>query len=242
MSEKIESPSVPEPAKIEPVTQKTMTDRVEANLMDYLKRSDLSPGDPVPKETELAASLGVSRNVVREALSRLRMLGVVNSRKRRGMVVGHPDLFSGFRRLLDPDMLEIGTVKEIFELRLVIEVGLADLIYLRITPDDLAELQQLVETNEKILSDEKRIVAEVQFHKRLYRIAGNDTLRQFQTMLLPLFKFVAELEAGEGAPTRPEISHQDLVDVLRRGTVDEFRAAMRTHLAPHFDRLRQWKP
>ena len=59
------------------IVQTTMADVVELRLRDYLREKSFKPGDPLPKEMDLAESLGVSRNVVREALSRLRMLGMV---------------------------------------------------------------------------------------------------------------------------------------------------------------------
>ena len=63
------------------IDQKTMADVVEVQLRDYLRKKSFKPGDPLPSEQQLAASLGVSRNVVREALSRLRMLGMVETKR-----------------------------------------------------------------------------------------------------------------------------------------------------------------
>lgn len=62
----------------------TMADIVEVKLREYFKKKLFKPGDALPKELELAEALGVSRNVVREALSRLRMLGMIESRKKTG--------------------------------------------------------------------------------------------------------------------------------------------------------------
>src|SRR5882757_5397523 len=84
------------------IVQKTMADVVEIRLREYLKEKSFKPGDALPKELDLADSLGVSRNVVREALSRLRMLGMVETRKKRGMVLARPDILSSFERVLDP--------------------------------------------------------------------------------------------------------------------------------------------
>lgn len=226
---------------IEPINQTTLAEKVELRLLEYFKSEDLTPGDAIPKEISLAESMGVSRNVVREALSRLRMLGIVETRKKRGMVMGHPDLFSGFKRLLDPDVLEIETVKEIFELRLVIEMGLAELLFLRKTGKDISELKHIVQMNNKVKSDKKRLEGEVEFHRKLYKIAGNETLRRFQNMLLPLFKFVADLETKEkGKVEKGEVDHEQLVKILEKGTPEEFRLGMYKHLAPHFERLKNW--
>src|SRR5690606_2894900 len=112
---------------LEPIVSLTMADRVEAQLRKYLREEGLTPGESIPKEIELAEALGVSRNVVREALSRFRMLGLIESKKRRGMVLARPDVLVSLEKVLDPHILSKDTRKELFELRLVLEMGLADL-------------------------------------------------------------------------------------------------------------------
>ena len=52
----------------------SLVDKVEDSLVELLKERKLSVGDVIPKEIELAETLGVSRTVIREALTRLRML------------------------------------------------------------------------------------------------------------------------------------------------------------------------
>ena len=123
----------------------TMADVVESQLRAYLKKMSFKPGDALPKETELADALGVSRNVVREALSRLRMLGMIETRKRRGMVLVSPDILQAFERVLDPPIIDDTTLNDIFELRLVIEMGLADLLFTRMKPADIIELEAIAE-------------------------------------------------------------------------------------------------
>src|SRR5699024_9911896 len=104
--------------KLEPIESLTRVDQVELKLREFFRENEFQPGDSIPKETELAESLGVSRNVVREALSRFRMQQLVETKKRRGMIFSHPDLLSGIERLLDPQILGEETLQDIFELRL----------------------------------------------------------------------------------------------------------------------------
>ncbi|HYH56481.1 MAG TPA: GntR family transcriptional regulator, partial [Anseongella sp.] len=66
------------------ITTSTMADVIELRIREYLKKKSFKPGDALPKEIELAEALGVSRNVVREALSRLRMLGMIETKRKRG--------------------------------------------------------------------------------------------------------------------------------------------------------------
>ena len=219
----------------------SLADQVEENLRQYFKENQLSPGDPLPKEIELAEALGVSRNIIREALSRLRMLGIIESKKRKGMVLAEPDLMSGLQRVLDPGILGNEAMRNIFELRLVLEVGMSDLLFSRKKPKDLQELEEIAqrEANDpatKSLS--VRLNYEIEFHGKLYEMSGNDTLRRFQAMLLPVFNYMMELESKmDKKPETSKISHFDLIETLRSGTPDEFRENMREHLKMHFEKV-----
>ncbi|MFS8615403.1 MAG: GntR family transcriptional regulator [Solitalea sp.] len=224
---------------LERISTKTMADVVELHLREYLKKKSFKPGDALPKETELAAALGVSRNVVREALSRLRMLGMIESRKKRGMILANPDVLGAFERVLDPLILDQDTLRDIFELRLVLEMGLADLLYKRKTVQDIEELETIVRNEVNKKQQPFRVKHEIAFHGKLYRMTGNNTFMRFQSMLLPVFEYVvAEEIKNSGEAEVGSITHGDLVDILRTGTPDDFRRGMKEHLRPHFERLR----
>ena len=85
------------------------------------------------------------------------------------------------------------------------------------------------------LDNSFRIKNEIAFHGKLYQMSGNDTLKRFQIMLLPTFDYVVTLEKK---PTRGLINHLDLVEILKTGTVEDFKKGMQAHLQPHFDRLK----
>jgi len=211
----------------------TMADIVEVRLIEFLKKKAFKPGDALPKELEMAEALGVSRNVVREGLSRLKMLGLIESRKKRGMVFVNPDILGTFEKILDPLIIDQATLKDIFELRLALELGLGELLYLRKTDKDIKELEKIAR-NQDVEDNTFRIKQEIAFHGKLYEMTGNDTLRRFQKMLLPIFGYVT---AMEDKPVRGAVSHLDLVEILKHGTKEEFNQGMLDHLRPHFDRL-----
>lgn len=218
----------------------TMAEVVEERIRDYLKKKKLKPGDAIPKETELAESLGVSRNVIREALSRFRMLGLIESRKKRGMILTKPDIFNGFERVLDPNLLDDNTLIDIFEMRLVLEMGLADLLYLKKKPEDIDILEKIVRQgqNSKVFKLEQ----EVEFHGKLYAMTGNVTLLRFQKMLLPIFEFVIAKEIQQKKPRIVgKVDHQQLVEILKKGSPSEFRQGMYEHLKPHFEWIKSIK-
>ena len=130
--------------KIEPLRNASRVDDVELRLMEFLAAREIKAGDPLPKEVELADAFGVSRTVIREALARLRVMGLVESVKHKGSVVTHPDVLNPLERVLQPRILNEETLRDIFEIRLVLEVGMADLLFARVTEDDLRELEAIV--------------------------------------------------------------------------------------------------
>ena len=227
---------------LQPIKAKSLTDRVEESLMEYFKNNDFTPGQALPKETELAEALGVSRNIIREALSRLKMLGIVESRKRKGMILSKPDILSGLSRMLDPNLLGEESLKNIFELRLVLEVGMGDLIYARKKASDIDELMDIAsrEAEDPTCQDSQQVRSayEIEFHGKLYQMTGNDTLTRFQSMLLPVFNYMMEVESSlQKEPSRGNVSHFDLIETIKNGNPAKFRESMRNHLTPHYERL-----
>ena len=218
---------------IEPISMKTMAEIVEAKIREYFKKKSFKPGDALPTEVELAQALGVSRNVVREALSRFRMLGLVETKKKRGMVMSNPDILGAFEKVLDPLIIDDTTLQDIFELRLVLETGLADLLYIRKTDQEVEELEQIAREEETDTTF--RVQNEIAFHGKLYAMTKNDTLKRFQTMLLPVFAYVLTQEKKQ---VKGKVSHMDLVHILKTGTKEDFKKGMLAHLQPHFNRLK----
>ncbi|MEL6720469.1 MAG: GntR family transcriptional regulator [Bacteroidota bacterium] len=219
-----------------------LAEQVEQKLLAYLKSKNFNAGDQLPKEIELAEQLGVSRNIVREALSRLRMLGMVTSKKRKGMVVAEPDLLSGLTRIMDPALLGDNNMQDIFELRLVLEVGMTDLLFARKTEEDLVILKDIATREAQDpkckTSQAIRSKYEIKFHGTLYAMTGNSTLARFQKLLLPIFNYMIAVKSTlDKEPARGKINHFDLIETLENGTAADFRRNMREHLTPHYERI-----
>ncbi len=221
------------------VDTSSLVDRVEANLVNLLQERKLKVGDSIPKELELAELLGVSRTVIREALLRLRTMGLIESKKKKGAVITSPDLFGIMGKSMNPHILDQETLREMFEIRLVLEIGMADLLYQRITKADIEELKEIVSTEPPATQFHLfNIEHEIAFHGKLYEITGNKTMKKFQKMLLPIFDYVHHSGLlKKQTAMRMFVSHKELVDILETGTPEEFRIGMRQHLENHFARL-----
>lgn len=217
----------------------SLVDRVEANIVELLQQQKLKVGDSIPKELELAENLGVSRTVIREALLRLRIMGLIASKKKKGSFITSPDLFGNLSKSMNPHILDQDTLKEIFEIRLVLEIGMAEFIFQRVTEADIAELKSIVakepdSTKEYIFDSEH----EIEFHGKLYEITGNETLKKFQGLLLPIFNYVHNSGLlKKQTEIKKFVSHKGLVEIMENGSPELFRNAMRNHLENHFARL-----
>ena len=229
-------------SKIEPIETTSLVDKVEARLLEYIKENKLKAGDQIPKELDFAHSLGVSRTVVREAVLRLRAYGIIESKKHRGMILTSPDIMNNLQRMLDPTLLASDTLENLFELRLIMEMGMAEFLFEHKTENSMLELAEIVELEEEtaIRKGVFTLDKEIAFHGKLYEMSNNDTLQKFQQLLLPVFEYVyvnhsllKEYEYSKGE----FVTHRMLMDNLNAGTPETFREAMKRHLEPHFDRL-----
>ncbi len=224
--------------KLRPVENLSQVDKIEMGLQEYFRTQKFQPGDSLPKELELAEAMGVSRTAIREALSRFKTLGIIESKKNRGMVITTPDILSNMHRVLDPQLLDGETMKEIFEMRLVLEMGLADFLFLRKTKSTLKKLQSIVDKEEKSDNKIERIKYDIEFHSMLYEISGNNTIQRFQKILLPIFDYVDNgLHFNRQKGSFDAVSHRDLLNVLKNGTAEEFKNKMHIHLRPYFDQV-----
>jgi len=231
--------------KLRRIENLSQVDKIEMNLRDYLRSENFQPGDALPKEVELAQAMGVSRTAIREALSRFRTLGIIESRRNRGMILTRPDLFNNMERVLDPQLLDEDTLNEIFEMRLVIEVGLGELLFLRRHNADFKKLDEIVQKEKKATRKIDLVKYDIAFHSMLYQLSGNETIMRFQKMLLPIFDHVytklsesTDAYANHHAANEKDaVTHQDLLNTLKHGTLEAFRSQMRKHLIVYFGKL-----
>ncbi len=226
-------------SKLRPVENLSQVDKIELRLEEYLKNEHFNPGDALPKEMELAKALGVSRTAVREAISRFKMLGIIESRKNRGMIITQPDILNNMQRVLDPKLLDGETMKDIFEMRLVIEMGLADLVFLRKSDENIAKLEEIARKEEKTTNRIEKLRFDIEFHSILYRMSGNHTMIRFQKMLIPIFDYVNSTLTARKTHVKgvQYANHWDLIHELKEGTANSFRDKMQSHLQPYYEKL-----
>jgi GntR family transcriptional regulator, transcriptional repressor for pyruvate dehydrogenase complex len=219
----------------------TLVDQVEDKLLDYFKKENLVPGDSIPKEQELAQALGVGRSVLREALSRLRMLGLIESRTRRGMILTEPSLLTSMKKVMDPRILSDKALFDLLGFRVALELGICGLVVNNITDTHIMEIEDIVNRGVAYKHSEYTPVSEYEFHTKLYEITGNRTIMEFQKIIHPVSVFLKERFKDYFLPVNIElekkgnlVSHADLLETLKKRDAEEFSKAMNRHFAPYY--------
>ncbi len=225
----------------------TLVDVVEESLLNYIKEQNLKPGDKLLHEDELAGKLGVGRNVVREALSRLRSLGILDSRKRRGIILQEPDIKKNLEKLINPQMLSLDTIINLLELRYTLEMGIIPTLLDRVTDKDIKDLEEIL-SNETHKEDVRVAISdELLFHSRLYEIIGNQTIMDLQQLLIPIYRFTDENyhefeEFNKKIKEQKlQASHQDVLNCLKKKDKTAYEDVIKRHLMPYYLYIKQYR-
>lgn len=216
--------------------QVTLVDQVEDRLLTYFKEQDLKCGDSIPNEMTLANELGVARSVIREAVSRLKMMGLINSRPRKGMILTEPSILGGMKRVIDPRIMSENTLFEILGFRIALEIGISNDIFRNVSPNDIAELEEIVKMGIASEHNEYSLVDEFTFHTKLYQITGNTIIAQFQEIIHPVLTFVKDKFKDHLGPINMELSkrnklvtHADLLELIKADDEEGYIEAITRH-------------
>ena len=212
-------------------------DLVEA-LGDRIRDGRLQAGDKLPTEGAIMQEFGVSRTVVREAISRLQAAGMVETRHGVGTFVLGQGEASSFR--IDPSQLAaLQDVISVLELRIGVETEGAALAAARRTPENLQALRAALDAFASAVAQERDPVGpDYQFHLEIARATQNPHYADLMTTLGGTMIPRARLEAA--APVTPErldylrrvnLEHESILAAIERQDAEGARAAMRTHLA-----------
>ena len=207
-------------------------DRVEEHVRRLIETGELHPGDRLPAERELARALGVSRPTVRSGLKALAAMGVVLSRRGAGtfIVDGPPDLGREPLGLLAA--LHGFTSDEMFQARLVLEVGVAGLAAEHAPPEHLATLaDELTEMFAAVGDPQAFLVHDVRFHQALAAGCGNRVLAALVEMVAAQFYEQRRRTVGRARDLRESAElHRRVYRAVRAQNPDAAREAMAEHL------------
>ena len=207
-------------------------DRVVDHVRRLIEGGDLKPGGRLPSERDLALELGVSRPSVRSGLEALESMGVVVSRRGAGTFIadGPPDLGAEPLSLLAS--LHHFTPNEMFEARLVLEVGVAGLAARHAVGEPLAAMAEEVTEMFASLEDPAAFLKhDVRFHRAIASGCGNRVLAALMEMVAAQF-YELRKETVENARDLRESAemHRRIFRAIRARDEGTARLVMTEHL------------
>jgi DNA-binding FadR family transcriptional regulator len=215
--------------KLKPLNTTSRYRAVQDTLRAYILDNQLQPGERLPSEAELAATLGVSRNPIREAIKGLEALGLVEVRVGLGVYVKAAtldDILTNFAYSL---IFDGQSVADLYEIRQRLELSYVREAVRQLTDENLAEMERLLaEMQHQFAAGKDFIMQDLALHRVLFRNVGNATL-------LKLFDIFSAIYANTRhlfqAQTRDVVAddlekHKALLEALRRRDEDQVFARL----------------
>lgn len=160
-----------------PIKNVKLYQQVIEQIKDMIKSGELQPGDKLPSERDLVEQLQVSRTSIREALSALQLIGLVESRHGEGNFI-RDGLDSNFLEPLSVlFLLDRTPSEEILQFRMLLEVEGARLAAKNATPQQIEEIRSVVDLLALHQDDEEQNIRwDKEFHYLIAKASGNRLL------------------------------------------------------------------
>lgn len=165
---------------VETVRRSTLSQQVLEQIVFLLVNGQLKPGDKLPPEMKLMEQLGVSRPVLREALSSLETLEIITRKPRGGTFVNEKVGSNPFTAML---ALSINNLPAVIEARMALELGLVTIAAEKISDEQLAQLKKTI-TSIQENSHTNYGVLDKEFHRIIALSANNPVVEGMITSLL----------------------------------------------------------
>jgi len=229
-------------------TDRTPKPAAAATLAEQIclevQQRGLREGDVLTTEAELMERYGVSRSIVREAVSRLRALGILHTRQRKGLVVGRANPVAILRLAFPFTGTDPADLQRVAQMRYALELGAVDLAVRHGTPAQHERLATMAEEYAYAVRTEAPTLTmtflDALFHGLILEMSGNDLLAGMHCVLEEHFRIWTEEHGRRNARLGPDErrrrgersiwEHRMIADAFARRDAEQARAFLREHL------------
>ena len=224
-----------DPLAVVPIRRSRISQQIVVQLCQMIRRGQLRPGDRLPPERELSEQLHVSRASLREALRALEIAGIVVAKQGGGTYIREvfdDGILSPLSLVLDAS---IDLVGDLWEVRSIFEPAIASRAAIRAQPDDIAELERIVEEQHGFLHrdapNQAWLESDRAFHVAVASASRNEVSVRVIRLINELLHegrrhFATQSDRREHA----YIWHRDILAHIRNGEPQQAREAMMQHL------------
>lgn len=211
-----------------------VTDEAIGKIKEMILSGTLRPGDRLPKEADLAAELGLSRNSLREAVKALSLLNILDVRQGDGTYVSSlepPLLLEAVTFVLD--FHQDDRVMQAFQVRGILEPAATAMAAQHISEEQLADLRALLDDLGEHPSVEELVANDLEFHRRIAAASGVPLLCSLletisgPTVRARIWRGVTQQEAV----TRTLAEHRSILEALEYHDATAAQAWATVHIA-----------
>lgn len=209
-----------------PIRNDRLSDKAAEQIIQLIRVGELPVGTRLPNEADLAQRLGVSRGILREALTVLQAQGYISRAPREGTIVLRINGQEMGAQL--SSKLRAAQYRELLEFREVMECRAVQNAIRLATDEDLDHLQALIDGAAESLLPES---PDYYFHYQLAQLSGNSLFAVFINMYYDMIHEMAMVSYRDKKRMRgQQQEHQRIVDAIRARNERKAVAAVRTHL------------
>jgi GntR family transcriptional regulator, transcriptional repressor for pyruvate dehydrogenase complex len=230
------------------IKRSSLYEEVAGILKEAIISRRYRPGEPLPSEMELSRQLGISRNVVREAIRSLQSKGLLEIRRgpKGGAFVSSFDQSTFAENLSNLIMLGYASVSHLVQARMYLEPEVMRLAALNATPDDLADMERILKESEvakKMKDDDMRITLNTAFHRSIGRGCGNPFLAiLIDTIMDFTEKFVKSRSIN---PYRSDVhrpgEHREILEAIKAHDTEKTFDLAKEHIKRLAEAMKTWE-
>lgn len=204
--------------------------RVLLWLETHIRNRSLGVGDALPYERDIASATGAGRSSVREALTALKALGLIRSRRKGGIRIERNPGLLELRHYFDLRFYSSARFEEAMEFRAALEWGCGPLMFVHAGAETLAEMRAAVATVTGASPGHAAIeAAEIRFHSALIGACGNRLASLLSQLYGPIFATTAPAGSSPAEIRQWQAQHQPFIDALAAHDETAFLEALRRH-------------
>ncbi|WMJ78116.1 MULTISPECIES: FadR/GntR family transcriptional regulator [unclassified Sedimentibacter] len=219
--------------EIEP--SEKVTNKILKQITQLIKDGELKPGEKLPPERQIAEMMGVSRPALKQTISILEAMGIVESRRGDGNYI-----LPCQNKIFNPIILSFyaahGNMDDILEVRYIIEVQNVKIAARKRTEEQLALLDEIISRMEGPKTLKERILLNNEFHLELIRITGNPLLINFYESIIDLIG--EQITTTDGSDFYS--THKDIVEFIRDKNSDGAAKSILRHFGVKFPNFKYY--
>ena len=219
----------------------TQVRELARKIRQRIQTERLADGSFFMTEAQLAAEYCTSRTVTREAVSRLQALGILEGRKRKGLIVRCPDPLRLFQNSLPSLMTSPDDWRDLAQLRYALEVGAIELAIRAATDEQIERLGQVEQDLEQAIQEDmqssRTVELDVMFHSLILEMTGSRLITGMQQVLVQFFQTTPRSTPSSASAERICWEHRELLDAIRERDVERARAMIRVQIRSTLDTI-----